>query len=48
MVKVNIFYKRHRKKIEINVIGRRKWSVILGMLWLAYHNLEIDWRTAEA
>ena len=25
----------------------QKWSVILGMLWLACHNPEIDWRTGE-
>ena len=25
----------------------QKWSVILGMLWLACHNSEIDWRTGE-
>jgi len=29
------------------VIGRQKWKVILGMLWLARHNPEIDWRTGE-
>jgi len=29
------------------VIGGQKWSVILGMLWLACHNPEIDWRTGE-
>ena len=29
------------------MIGGQKWSVILGMLWLACHNPEIDWRTGE-
>jgi len=29
------------------VIGGQKWSVILGMSWLAYHNPEIDWKTGE-
>ena len=29
------------------MIGRQKWSIILGMLWLAYYNLEIDWKTGE-
>ena len=33
--------------MEIDVIGGQKWTVILGMLWLAYHNPEIDWRTGE-
>ena len=30
-VKVNIYYQRHRKRTEINVIRRQKWMVILGM-----------------
>jgi len=47
MVEVNIYYQGHRKGIEINVIGGQKWTVILGMPWLACHNSEIDWRTGE-
>ena len=31
MVKMNIYYQGHRKRIEINVIGEQKWSVILGI-----------------
>ena len=46
-VKVNIYYQGHREKTEIDVIGGQKWSVILGILWLAFHNPEIDWRTEE-
>jgi len=46
-VEVNIYYQGHRERMEINVIGGQKWNVILGMLWLAYHNSEIDWRTGE-
>ena len=46
-VEVNIYYQRHRKRMEIDVIGEQKWTVILGMLWLAYYNLEINWRTGE-
>jgi len=34
-------------RTEIDVIGEQKWTVILGMLWLACHNPEIDWRTEE-
>jgi len=30
--------------MEIDVIGGQKWNVILGILWLACHNLEINWR----
>ena len=46
-VEVNIYYQEHRKRTEIDVIGGQKWAVILGMLWLAYYNPEIDWRTGE-
>ena len=42
MVEVNIYYQGHRERVEIDVIGRQKWTVILGILWLARHNLEID------
>jgi len=46
-VEVNIYYLGHRERTEINVIGGQKWTVILGMPWLAHHNPEIDWRTGE-
>ena len=46
-VEVNIYYKGHTERTEINVIGGQKWSVILGMLWLAHHNPEIDWKIGE-
>jgi len=46
-VEVNIYYQGHRERMEINMIGGQKWIVILGMLWLAHHNLEINWRMGE-
>ena len=46
-VEVNIYYQGHRERTEIDVIGGQKWTVILGMLWLARHNPEIDWRIGE-
>jgi len=46
-VDVNIYYKGHRKRIEIDVIEGQKWNIILGMLWLAHHNPEINWKTGE-
>ena len=46
-VEVNIYYQGHRERTEIGVIGEQKWMMILGMLWLAHHNSEIDWRTGE-
>jgi len=46
-VEVNIYYQGHRERMEIDVIGGQKWTVILEMLWLAHHNPEIDWRIGE-
>ena len=46
-VEVNIYYKEHTKRMEIDVIGEQKWAVILEMPWLAHYNPEIDWRTGE-
>jgi len=47
-VEVNIYYQGHRERTEIDVIGGQKWMVILGILWPACHNHEIDWRIEEA
>ena len=47
MVEVNIYYQRHKIIIEIDVIGDQKSNVILGMLWQACHNSEINWKTRE-
>ena len=46
-VEMTIYYQGHRERIEIDVIGGQKWSMILEMPWLAHHNPEIDWRTGE-
>ena len=46
-VEVNVYYKGHVERMEIDVIGRQKWGVILGILWLECHNPEIDWKTGE-
>jgi len=46
-VEVNLYFKGHMERTEINVIGGQKWSVIIGMLWLARHNPEVNWRTGE-
>ena len=46
-VEVEIFFKRHKERTSINVIGGQKWSVILGMPWLVCYNPEIDWKTRE-
>jgi len=41
-VEVNIYYQGYRERIEIDVIGGQKWKVILGMLWLARYDFEIN------
>ena len=46
-VEVNVYYKGHVERTEIDVIGGQKWSVILRMPWLAHHNPEINWKTGE-
>jgi len=46
-VEVNIYYKGYTERMEIDVIGGQKWSVILEMLWLVRHNPEIDWKMGE-
>ena len=46
-VEVNIYYQGHKERIEIDMIRGQKWTVILGIPWLAHHNPEIDWRTDE-
>ena len=38
-VEVNVYYKGHVKRTEIDVIGGQKWGVILGMPWLERHNI---------
>ena len=46
-VEVNVYYKGHVERTEIDVIGGQKWLVILGILWLACYNSEINWKTGE-
>ena len=41
-VEVEIFFRGHKERMLIDVIGGQKWSVILGMLWLRRYNPEID------
>jgi len=46
-VEVEIFFKEHKERTSIDVIEDQKWSIILGMPWLACYNLEIDWKMGE-
>ena len=41
-VECNVFYKSHVERIRMDVYDLGKTEVILGILWLAAHNLEIN------
>ena len=47
MVEVNIYDQKYRKRMEIDITSSQKWSLILEILWLAYHNSEIDQKTEK-
>jgi len=47
IVEIELFNRGYKERMEIDVIGEQKWSVILEMLWLVYHNPEIDWKIRE-
>ena len=46
-VECNMFFKGHVERVRIDVCNLGKTKVILGMLWLATHNPEIDWEKGE-
>ena len=46
-VECNVFYKGHMERMRMNVCNLGKTEVILGMLWLAAYNLEINWEIGE-
>jgi len=46
-IEVNIFFKGHVERVKIDVCNLRRMEVVLGMPWLAAHNLEINWETSE-
>ena len=46
-VEVEMFFKGHKERMSIDVIGGQKWSMILGIPWLGHHNPEIDWKMGE-
>jgi len=41
-LEVELFYRGHKERTEIYMIGGQKWSVILGIPWLACHNPKIN------
>ena len=46
-VECNVFYKGHVERMRMDVCDLGKTEVILGMLWLAAHNLKINWEIGE-
>jgi len=46
-VECNMFFKGHVEKAKIDIYNLGKTELILGMLWLAAHNPEIDWEKEE-
>jgi len=46
-VEYNVFYKGHVERMRMDICDLGKTEVILGIPWLAAHNLEINWETGE-
>ena len=43
-VEVNMFYKGHVERVQMDICKLEKTDVILDIPWLAAHNPEIDWK----
>jgi len=46
-IEVNVYYQGHVERMKLDVCNLGRTEVILGMLWLAAHNPEINWETGE-
>jgi len=46
-VEVNIYFKGHAERVQMDVCDLGKTELILGMPWLQAHNPEIDWEKGE-
>ena len=46
-VEVNIYFKGHMERVQMDMCDLGKTEVILGMPWLQTHNPEIDWEKDE-
>jgi len=46
-VEYNVYYKGHMERMKMDICDLGKTEVILGMPWLAAHNLKINWETGE-
>jgi len=47
VIEVNVYYRGHVERMKLDVCDLGRTEVILGMPWLAAHNLEINWETEE-
>jgi len=43
----NIFYRGHHERLRMDMCNLGRTKIILGMLWLAAHNPEINWEMGE-
>jgi len=46
-IEMNMFYKGHVERVQMDVSKLGKMDMILDIPWLAAHNLEIDWEKEE-
>ena len=46
-VEVNVYFKGHVERVQMDVCDLGKTEVILGMPWLQAHNPKIDWKKGE-
>jgi len=46
-IEVNVYYKGHVERMRMDVYDLGKIEIILGILWLAAHNPEINWETRK-
>jgi len=46
-VECNMFFKEYIERVRMDMCNLGKTKLILGMLWLAAHNPEIDWEKGE-
>jgi len=46
-VECNVYYKGYVERMRMDICDLGKTEVILGILWLAVHNPEINWETGE-
>jgi len=43
-VEMNMFYKGHVERVQMDICKLEKTDVILDIPWLAAHDPEIDWK----